>query len=175
MSAEERINSQCPPKQRVEGWGRFPVSQAQVYSVQTESEIFRLLATRQGRQLLGRGAGRAYGDAACNQDNWCLDFTPCNRFLGFDAKRGIVHAEAGVTLEQVIEYFVPRGWFCQSHLVPSIRLWAVRWLVMCTVRVITIWPILSSVCICCWQMGPALLVLPKSVRNCSGPRQAGWD
>ncbi|MCK5243127.1 FAD-binding oxidoreductase [bacterium] len=111
MSAEERINSQCPPKQRVEGWGRFPVSQAQVYSVQTESEIFRLLATRQGRQLLGRGAGRAYGDAACNQDNWCLDFTPCNRFLGFDAKRGIVHAEAGVTLEQVIEYFVPRGWF----------------------------------------------------------------
>jgi decaprenylphospho-beta-D-ribofuranose 2-oxidase len=111
MSIDSKTIQQRPPKQEVAGWGRFPKSCAHVYSVQTEKEVSRLLDTRQGLQVLGRGSGRAYGDAACNQDNLCLDFTSANRFLGFDAKRGIVHAEAGVTLEQVIEYFVPRGWF----------------------------------------------------------------
>ncbi|MBN1595140.1 FAD-binding oxidoreductase [candidate division FCPU426 bacterium] len=93
------------------GWGRYPISRAYHYQVQGPSEALRLLAGRQGMSVIARGAGRAYGDAAQNKDNLCLELTPANRFLGFDEKRGILHAEAGVTLEQIIETFVPRGWF----------------------------------------------------------------
>lgn len=111
---EKKINSSggvWPPQISLAGWGRYPVSPAHLVPVHAPAEASRILAGRGDKQVLGRGAGRAYGDSAINRDNLCLDYTPSDRFLSFDEKTGILHAEAGVTLEQVIEHFVPRGWF----------------------------------------------------------------
>ncbi|MEW6516438.1 MAG: FAD-binding oxidoreductase [candidate division FCPU426 bacterium] len=99
------------PMQTLCGWGRYPRSQAQVEPVWSASDVQRRLAGRQGRPVLARGEGRSYGDASLNRDGWCLDCVPADRFLGFDAQRGRLHAEAGVTLEQVLHTLVPRGWF----------------------------------------------------------------
>jgi decaprenylphospho-beta-D-ribofuranose 2-oxidase len=95
----------------VMGWGRYPRSHSNVLPIFSPREAERALQQRVGLTLLGRGQGRAYGDAASNSGNVCLDFTPSDRFLGFDAKRGLLHAEAGVTLEQILNEFIPRGWF----------------------------------------------------------------
>jgi len=111
MSSVTTATPPRPPQIEVTGWGRYPVSKTHLYSVQSENEIRHLLRSRCGKQILGRGAGRAYGDAAMNKDNISLEFIPFNRFLAFDEKQGILHAEAGVTLEQIIEHFIPRGWF----------------------------------------------------------------
>jgi decaprenylphospho-beta-D-ribofuranose 2-oxidase len=39
--------------------------------------------------------------------------------LGFDPQRGLLHAEAGVTLEQILNEFIPRGWFL--HVTPGTK------------------------------------------------------
>lgn len=100
-----------PPEIEITGWGRYPASAARVFPVQSTAEPGQVLKARRGKSLLGRGAGRAYGDAALNRSNFCLDFTPYNRFIAFDEQTGILRAEAGVTLEQILGVFVPRGWF----------------------------------------------------------------
>ncbi len=107
----DSFNALWPPQIPLAGWGRFPVSAAHLLPVHAPGDALRTLAGRDGKQVLGRGAGRAYGDSALNRGNLVLDYTPSDRFLAFDEKTGVLHAEAGVTLEQVIEHFVPRGWF----------------------------------------------------------------
>lgn len=99
------------PKQLLSGFGRYPVSAAWVAPVWSAADAQQRLADREGRKVLGRGLGRSYGDASLNRDGWCLDCTPSDRLLGFDPQRGRLHAEAGVTLEQVLQVMVPRGWF----------------------------------------------------------------
>jgi decaprenylphospho-beta-D-ribofuranose 2-oxidase len=105
------MNAELPESIELTGWGRYPRSRARVVSVMREGDPSRALAGRKGLRVLGRGAGRAYGDAALNGGNLVLDFRPSDRFLAFDPRTGVLHAEAGVTLEQVLETFVPRGWF----------------------------------------------------------------
>lgn len=99
------------PKQRVEGFGRYPVSEAWVEPVWSAADVRQRLADRGGRKVLARGEGKSYGDASLNRDGWCLDFRPADRFLAFDPHTGRLHAEAGVTLERVLQTLVPRGWF----------------------------------------------------------------
>ncbi|MBE0499611.1 MAG: FAD-binding oxidoreductase [Campylobacterales bacterium] len=55
------------------------------------------------------GNGRSYGDSALNEH--IIYCKPYNYFLGFDEARGILHCQAGVTLSEIIEAFVPQGWF----------------------------------------------------------------
>ncbi|WP_461425284.1 FAD-binding oxidoreductase [Gymnodinialimonas sp.] len=58
--------------------------------------------------LIARGNGRAYGDAALNQ-GMTLDMTGMDRMLSFED--GVLVAEAGVLLGDIIHTFLPRGWF----------------------------------------------------------------
>lgn len=64
-----------------------------------------------GDSLLARGWGRSYGDVCINSDASHLDTTRLDRFIAFDAERGVLRCEAGVTLAQILELVVPRGWF----------------------------------------------------------------
>jgi FAD/FMN-containing dehydrogenase len=68
-------------------------------------------ATR--RVSLTRGLGRAYGDAALPGagDLRVAHTAKANRFLHFDAATGELTAEAGVTLEEIVRVFLPRGYF----------------------------------------------------------------
>jgi len=88
------------------GWGRFPVCD----SVAVRPEKARNLDPI-GDSTLARGLGRSYGDAALNKGGTLVLTERLNRFLGFDAETGIVRAEAGVTLKDLLDALVPRGWF----------------------------------------------------------------
>ncbi|MCS4142551.1 FAD/FMN-containing dehydrogenase [Salinibacter ruber] len=62
--------------------------------------------------MLARGAGRSYGDAALlNGDGDTVLMDRLNRMLSFDSDTGVLRAEAGVRLREILEVFVPRGWF----------------------------------------------------------------
>lgn len=65
----------------------------------------------QGGAVLPRGAGRAYGDAALLDAGTVVWTTRLNRLLALDDTSGILHAEAGVTLDEVLRVSLPRGWF----------------------------------------------------------------
>lgn len=62
-----------------------------------------------GRGAIARGMGRSYGDAAQRQGGVVVDTTALNAFQLDDA-RGLVRAEAGVTLGRLLGALAPAGW-----------------------------------------------------------------
>jgi len=92
---------------KLSGWGRYPVIDAQVAAPRSTEDVLKLV--QQG-SAIARGNGRAYGDSAVSASN-TIHMKHFNRMLGFDAKSGQLVAEAGVLLADVIEAFLPRGWF----------------------------------------------------------------
>lgn len=61
--------------------------------------------------LLAVGRRRSYGDVGVNDGGAVLDATTLSRFISFDANNGILRCEAGVTLWEVLQLIVPKGWF----------------------------------------------------------------
>ncbi|MBV0911805.1 FAD-binding oxidoreductase [Anianabacter salinae] len=89
------------------GWGRTPRIACDVLRPRTEAQIAAAL----GRgSLIARGNGRAYGDAALNA-GLTVDMRGMDHMLGFDPETGVLEAEAGVLLSEIIAAFLPRGWF----------------------------------------------------------------
>ena len=61
--------------------------------------------------LLPRGLGRSYGDSCLNGGGVLLDATPLSRLISLDAARGLLRCEAGVSLDDLFGFLVPRGFF----------------------------------------------------------------
>ena len=96
---------------RLSGWGRFPVADCKVLRPRTEKDLLAALAqTTAKAPAIARGMGRAYGDSALNP-NTTVSMTAFRHMISFDAQSGVLIAEAGVTLADVISVFLPRGWF----------------------------------------------------------------
>ncbi|MEW2167941.1 FAD-binding oxidoreductase [Streptomyces sp. NPDC007084] len=60
--------------------------------------------------VLPRGFGHSYGDSCLNAGNTLLDTRRLNRILSFDPQTGVLHCEAGVTIDAVQRYAAPYGW-----------------------------------------------------------------
>jgi FAD/FMN-containing dehydrogenase len=60
---------------------------------------------------LPRGNGRSYGDSGLNPGGTLLHARGLDRFVAFDPASGILHCEAGVTLDEIINLVLPQGWF----------------------------------------------------------------
>ena len=93
---------------RLCGWGRYPVLDCRVEYLRRSEELPGLLD--RGTTLIARGNGRAYGDAALNPA-LTLSMLAMDRMQAFDAETGLLTCEAGVLLANILETFVPRGWF----------------------------------------------------------------
>lgn len=89
------------------GWGRYPNAETKVAEVESESQLAELM---QSHTVVARGKGRAYGDSAIGTEQTLL-MTRLNKMIAFDEPTGSLVAESGVTLEDVIATFLPRGWF----------------------------------------------------------------
>jgi FAD/FMN-containing dehydrogenase len=61
--------------------------------------------------MLPFGLGRSYGDSCLNDGGDLLVTEALKHFLAFDAERGVMRCEAGVTLDELLRFIVPRGWF----------------------------------------------------------------
>jgi len=99
-----------PRRAVLTGWGRYPLSESDVYRPDRISEL-RAVVTGNSSSLIARGAGRAYGDAALNDQNRVVDLTRLNRMLSLDPTSGLLRCEAGVTIAELIDVFLPRGFF----------------------------------------------------------------
>ncbi|MFP4527343.1 MAG: FAD-dependent oxidoreductase [Candidatus Kapaibacterium sp.] len=93
-----------------ESWGRYPKHEpAQVEKLFWRGEIPDLNKFKQS--VLPYGCGRSYGDSCLNDGGALLDVRGMNHFISFDDETGIMRAEAGCTLDQILRFIVPRGWF----------------------------------------------------------------
>ncbi|SFQ63851.1 FAD/FMN-containing dehydrogenase [Roseivivax halotolerans] len=98
------------------GWGRYPRLYGPLATAQTAEAATRLTASAPG--VVARGLGRAYGDAAIGRER-TLAAPGLDRLKGFDAETGLLRAEAGVSLHDILTTFVPRGFF--PPVVPGTR------------------------------------------------------
>ncbi|NII25539.1 FAD-binding oxidoreductase [Pseudoflavitalea sp. X16] len=94
-------------QEKLAGWGNYPVSESYVLPVRDAGDVAGAL---ERGTLIARGLGRSYGDQAVNDHCYVGDCTKLNRFLAWDAAEGILECEAGVSLEEIITVFAPRGW-----------------------------------------------------------------
>jgi len=88
-------------------WGMYPRIENTVFKFGTEESLKEIIAGYD--ELIPYGNGRSYGDSALNRN--IIDVRPKNYFIDFDKESGLLHVQAGVMLADILEVFVPRGWF----------------------------------------------------------------
>lgn len=94
---------------KMSGWGRYPFVDAEVYTPSTSGELQDLLRSVRAERLTPRGLGRSYGDSSLG--GAMISSSRMAHFLSFDSDSGLLHCEAGVSLNDILEVFVPKGWF----------------------------------------------------------------
>jgi L-gulonolactone oxidase len=61
--------------------------------------------------LLASGLRRSYGDSCINGEGAMIDMTGLDRFVSFDRSTGLLVAEAGVSLADILKVVIPAGYF----------------------------------------------------------------
>ena len=92
-------------------WGRVRRLRASLATPAFLDQIPRVLNAEPGRKLLGVGLGRSYGDSGLNEGGAVIDMTALDRVIAFDPQTGIIRAEAGLSLSDLLRIVVPHGWF----------------------------------------------------------------
>jgi decaprenylphospho-beta-D-ribofuranose 2-oxidase len=91
----------------ISGWGHYPRGRS---TVLRPERIKEAVPPAEG-SMIARGQGRSYGNAAMSSGGLVMLTERLNRFLSFDESSGVLRAEAGATIADVLETFIPRGWF----------------------------------------------------------------
>jgi FAD/FMN-containing dehydrogenase len=100
------------PTDRIFSWGRYPKTAHQhVHKPAWNDQIPEILKAAAPGSLLPYGLGRSYGDSCLNAGRELVDCRRLNRILGFDESTGILSCEGGVSLSDILDVFLPRGWF----------------------------------------------------------------
>ncbi|RVU48560.1 FAD-binding oxidoreductase [Lujinxingia sediminis] len=93
------------------GWGRYPIVEALCARPESQSQTLNAFNEREGDAVLAHGFGRSYGDAALLSQGRVVLTRRLKKMLAFDETSGVLRVEAGVTIGELIEVFLPRGWF----------------------------------------------------------------
>ena len=70
-----------------------------------------ILPSPSSATMLPYGQGRSYGDVAQNTDGCLVRTHRLDRFISFDPGTGMLRAESGVRLYDVLATAAPRGWY----------------------------------------------------------------
>jgi len=65
------------------------------------------------------GMGRSYGDVCLNAGGRLIVTDALDHIISFDRERGILRAEAGLTIDRLLRVTVPHGWF--APVVPGTK------------------------------------------------------
>lgn len=87
------------------GWGLYPVVDASI----RRAYYHRDLCNTAEHPVLAQGNCRSYGDACLYAQ--VVSTLPLKHLLDFDPQRGLLRAEAGITIEEIIRFALPRGFF----------------------------------------------------------------
>ena len=88
-------------------WGNYPIISNRTFKFNSISSLKEIIANN--NSIIPFGNGRSYGDSALNKN--IIHVKPHNFFLDFDQTQGALHLQSGVLLSDILNAFVPRGWF----------------------------------------------------------------
>ena len=92
------------------GWGQARTSAAAVVDVDAES-LAAAVKDLPERGGIARGLGRSYGDPAQNAGGHVIRLAPANGSIVVHDDACTVTAGAGVTIDDLLDLIVPRGYF----------------------------------------------------------------
>jgi FAD/FMN-containing dehydrogenase len=93
----------------LQSWGRFPSSEHKTLFFDNKAKPLPLPPAEY--TLLPYGKGRSYGDCCLNNHAYLLPTTNLDHILQFDSSTGRLICEAGVTLEEILKFAIPKKWF----------------------------------------------------------------
>jgi decaprenylphospho-beta-D-ribofuranose 2-oxidase len=94
-------------KQNLAGWGNYPTIVSSVYRPESLEQLQKIV--RHADIILPFGNHRSYGDSALA--TIALDVKKLDNVLSFDKEKGILKAEAGLLVSDLLDIIVPYGWF----------------------------------------------------------------
>lgn len=95
---------------KLTSWGRYPRIETTGASFETTDQLAALL--EKNGDLIAYGMGRSYGDSALNSR--VVFSKRFNKIIDFNPETGLLTCECGVSLEEIINIFMPRGWFLST-------------------------------------------------------------
>ncbi|NVH72782.1 FAD-binding oxidoreductase [Paraburkholderia sp. JPY432] len=97
---------------KVQSWGRYPYAPQDAHPIawrDTAAAVWRSVGGAQ-RTTLAFGNGRSYGDSCLASSGHVVQTLPLDRLILADWQNGVLRAEPGMTLEQILDVAIPRGW-----------------------------------------------------------------
>jgi decaprenylphospho-beta-D-ribofuranose 2-oxidase len=94
-------------KKEIANWGNYPVMESDEHHFSYLSDAQQSIRT--AGNFIPRGNGRCYGDASLAPVT--INTVKFDKILSFDVPNGIFECQSGITLDQVLEVIVPKGWF----------------------------------------------------------------
>jgi decaprenylphospho-beta-D-ribofuranose 2-oxidase len=101
------------PLRVIDGFGRSARAACRYVEPRSVEELAFALkqAQSEGLTVAFRGAGRSYGDAAMNTGGVVVDTTGLNRLLSWDPTKGVLEAEAGLSIEGLWRRTIEDGYW----------------------------------------------------------------
>jgi decaprenylphospho-beta-D-ribofuranose 2-oxidase len=97
---------------KITGWGRHAVIETDCFAPLTPTSLRGKFTGATPFTGIARGTGRSYGDSALAPNT--ISSRLLNHITHFDEHTGAIRCGAGVTLAELLDLFVPRGWFLHS-------------------------------------------------------------
>jgi decaprenylphospho-beta-D-ribofuranose 2-oxidase len=94
-------------KKQIANWGNYPSMESDERTFSFDDQLEKLV--KEKGSFIPRGNGRCYGDGSLGNKTICT--LKYDKVLSFDTANGIFECESGITLDQVLEVIVPKGWF----------------------------------------------------------------
>jgi FAD/FMN-containing dehydrogenase len=94
-------------KMSLHSWGNYPKIENKTFCFNKNSRLKSIV--NEYDELIAYGNGRSYGDSALSKN--IIHVRPYNYLLNFNNATGELHVQAGVLLAEILDVFVPKGWF----------------------------------------------------------------
>jgi FAD/FMN-containing dehydrogenase len=116
------ILSICPflTRSDIYSWGRVARRPQRIARPRFRDELASLIGEPCIPDKLPIGLRRSYGYSCLNTAGAVIEMCGLTRFISFDRATGVLRAEAGVSLSDILRLVVPEGWFLPTT--PGTRL-----------------------------------------------------
>ncbi|PUZ20126.1 FAD/FMN-containing dehydrogenase [Chitinophaga costaii] len=94
-------------QKQLANWGNYPAVTCDEQSFTQDDQLLSFV--HQHDAVIARGNGRCYGDASLAVHS--ISTLKYDKVLDFDTENGFFECQAGITLDQILDIIVPKGWF----------------------------------------------------------------